>query len=130
MGARRARQVVLDAGALIAIERNDDKMRALLQASLEAEVRFLLPAGAGAPAVRDGARPTRLARFLNKREVEVLPLTEARARAAGVLCGLTQTSDVVDASVVVAARERGCPVVTGDPGDLGALDPALELHRL
>jgi hypothetical protein len=32
---------------------------------------------------------------------------------------------VVDASVVVCARERGQRVVSGDPGDLLAIDPTL-----
>lgn len=130
MGARRARKVVLDTGALIGIERGDEKMSALLEASLKTAVRFLVPAGVLAQAWRDGARQTRLARFLKTPQVEVLPLSEARARAAGVLCGLSGTSDVVDASVVISANERRCSVVTGDPADLGALDPSLQLHQV
>jgi len=47
-----------------------------------------------------------------------------------VLCGLARTRDVVDASVVVAARSHQCAVVTGDPDDLLALDPTLVLHVL
>ena len=130
MGARRPREVVLDTGALIGIERGDQKMSALLEASLKASVRFLVPAGVLAQAWRDGARQTRLARFLKTPLVEVLPLSEAQARAAGVLCGLAGTNDIVDASVVLAARERRCSVVTGDPADLGALDPSLLLHMI
>ena len=130
MGARRPREVVLDTSALIGIERRDGRMAALLAASLRTPVRFLVPAGVLAQAWRDGARQTRLARFLKTPAVEVLPLTDALARAAGVLCGLSRTSDVVDASVVLAARERRCPIVTGDPEDLGALDPSLRLHLL
>lgn len=34
------------------------------------------------------------------------PLTEAQARVAGSLLGQTRTTDIVDASVVVVARER------------------------
>jgi hypothetical protein len=34
-------------------------------------------------------------------------LDDARARAAGQLCGVTGTSDVVDASVVLCAKRRG-----------------------
>lgn len=128
MGARRPRQVVLDTGALIGIERGDEKMSALLEASLKSPVRFLVPAGVLAQAWRDGARQTRLARFLKTPVVEVLPLSEARARAAGVLCGLSGTSDVVDASVAVSAKEHHCPVITGDPADLRALDASLQLH--
>ena len=128
MGANRPREVVLDTGALIGIERGDERMSALLEASLRSAVKFLVPAAVLAQAWRDGARQTRLARFLKTPVVEVLPLSEAQARAAGVLCGLSGTSDVVDASVVIAAKEHRCPVVTGDPADLGALDPSLQLH--
>jgi rRNA-processing protein FCF1 len=130
MGARRPREVVLDAGALIGIERGDEKMSALLEASLKTSVRFLVPAGVLAEAWRNGARQTRLARFLKTPEVEVVPLTEARARAAGVLCGISRKTDVIDTSVVISARERQCAVITGDPADLGALDPLLRIHRI
>lgn len=130
MGARRPRSVVLDTGALIAIERADARMLALLQASLTRPTVFLIPANVLAQAWRDGTRQARLALFLKAPEVEVVPLSEAHARAAGVLCGLTRTKDVVDASVVIAARAHQCAVVTGDPADLLALDPTLVLHVL
>lgn len=130
MGVRHPREVMLDTGALIGIERGDEKMSALLEASLKTRVRFLVPAGVLAQAWRDGTRQTRLARFLKTPLVEVLPLSEAQARASGVLCGLSGTSDVVDASVVVSAKEHRCAVITGDPADLGALDPSLQLHRV
>jgi predicted nucleic acid-binding protein len=121
---------VLDTGALIGLERGDERMTALLAASLRGGVRFLVPAAVLAQAWRDGARQTRLARLLGMSEVEVLPLSAAHARAAGALCGLAGTSDVVDASVIIAAREHKAPVVTGDPDDLTALDPSVLLHTL
>jgi rRNA-processing protein FCF1 len=130
MGTRRPREVVLDSGALIGIERGDERMSALLEASLKSPVRFLVPAGVLAQAWRDGARQTRLARFLKTPLVEVLPLSEAQARAVGVLCGLAGTSDVVDASVVLSAREHRCAVITFDPKDLSVLDPSLQLHLI
>ena len=130
MGARRPQSIVLDTGALIAIERGDERMAALLLASLTRPVHFLIPANVLAQAWRDGPRQARLALFLKAPEVEVLALTEAHARAAGVLCGLARTKDVVDASVVIAARTHQCAVVTGDPDDLLTLDPNLRLHVL
>ena len=105
-------------------------MRALLEVALTRPVRFLVPANVLAQAWRDGARQARLALFLKAPEVEVLALSEAQAKAAGVLCGLTRTREVVDASVVIAARSHQCAVVTGDPDDLRALDPSLVLHVL
>jgi hypothetical protein len=59
--------------------------------------------------------------------VSVVALGEPEARAAGALCGRAGTADVVDASVVVCARVRGHAVITGDPVDLLALDPALRI---
>lgn len=40
------------------------------------------------------------------------------------------TSDVIDASVVLAARAHGAAVVTTDPRDLSRIDPAIELNEL
>ncbi len=47
------------------------------------------------------------------------------ARAARVLCGRTGTGDVVDASVVLCARERDHHVVTSGPQDFAILDQQL-----
>jgi hypothetical protein len=55
----------------------------------------------------------------------VVALDELEARAVGVVCGRAGTTDVVDASVVVCARQRGHQVVTGDAGDLLSIDPDL-----
>jgi hypothetical protein len=59
---------------------------------------------------RGGGRQVILARLLNARDVLVEQLTDAGARAAGVLCGTAGTSDVIDASVVLtrAAPQRHC----------------------
>ena len=46
-------------------------------------------------------------------------------RAAGVLYGRTGTSDVVDASAALCARERDHHVDTSDPQDSAVLDPEL-----
>ncbi len=64
-----------------------------------------------------------LARFLRIDEVEVVPLDDQLARACGELCGATETSDIIDASVVILARLRGDHIVTSDPRDLRRLDP-------
>src|SRR5262249_11720445 len=49
------------------------------------------------------------------------------AREAGQLCGIRGTADVIDASVVLAARARGHRIVTSDPEDLERLDPRADL---
>jgi hypothetical protein len=61
---------------------------------------------------------------------EVPPLDRVLAEAAGVLCARAGTTDVVDASVVLAARRERAPVVTGDVDDLHQLDPSLRILRI
>jgi hypothetical protein len=117
--------VTLDAGALIAFERNDRRVVGLLAQALERELPIAVPAGVVAQVWRDGARQARLARLLAAREVEVEPLDDARARAAGQLCGVTGTRDVVDASVVLCARARGHVVLSSDAEELRRLLPAM-----
>lgn len=48
---------------------------------------------------------------------------EQLARTCGELCGATHTADLIDASVVILARERGDRIVTSHPRDLKRLDP-------
>ncbi len=119
--------VTLDAGALIAIERGDRRLQALLDEAHAAGADLAVPAGAVAQAWRDGSRQARLARFLKLAMVSVVPLDEPEARAAGALCGRTGTVDVIGASVVICARARNHAVVSSDPDDLAALDPTLTI---
>jgi predicted nucleic acid-binding protein len=130
VGAQGARPVVLDAGALIALERGDPRMRALARLSADSDGRLIVPAPVLAQVWRDGRRQVRLAALLGAASTEVDVLDEAGAKAAGVLCGRSGTRDVVDASVVVAARVNGAPVVTSDPDDLRRIDPALHVRTL
>jgi hypothetical protein len=64
---------------------------------------------------------------LRTEAVEIVPLDEQLARSGGELCGATNTSDIIDASVVILARERRDLIVTGDPDDLRRLDPAASI---
>jgi hypothetical protein len=132
MGAKRARPaslsgVTLDAGALIALDRGDGRMIALLRQALSEGRTFRVPAGVVGQAWRDGRRQVTLSRFLRGIEVEVVPLDEPLSRAAGELCGLAATADVIDASVVLVARGRSDVIVTGDASDLRRLDPSARI---
>jgi len=119
--------LTLDAGALIAFERNDRRLVTLLARALERELAIVIPAGVVGQVWRDGRRQARLARLLATDDVEVEALDDRRARAAGQRCGVRGTRDVIDASVVLCARSRDHRVVTSDPDDLAGLDPKLEL---
>lgn len=125
MGTKRPRPVVLDAGALIAIDRADRRVIRLIELAEDLHV----PAGALAQAWRNPARQVRLARVVSSDAVRVHPLDEAMARASGQLCAATASSDVVDASVVLLARLVGGVTVTSHPGDLAKLDPGIDLVR-
>jgi hypothetical protein len=119
--------LTLDAGALIAFERDDRRVVALLAAARLHELAITVPAGVVGQVWRDGRRQARLARLLASDDVEIVPLDDRRAREAGQLCGACGTADVIDASVVLAAHARGQRIATSDPGDLARLDPRAEL---
>jgi hypothetical protein len=102
-------------------------MIALLQRALAQDRRFRVPAGVVGQAWRDGRVQATLARFLRSEEVEVVPLDDQLARACGELCAASHTPDVIDASVVIIARERRYPIATSDPKDVRRLDPAASI---
>jgi hypothetical protein len=122
--------LVLDSGALIAFERNDRTVVAIVARALERRITLVVPAGVVGQAWRDGARQARLSRLLGSEHVEIEPLDDARARAAGQLCGVAGTSDVIDASVVLSARRTGYGVLTADVDDLRQLDAKVRLVRV
>jgi hypothetical protein len=119
--------IVLDAGALIALDRGDKRMIALLDRALAQGRAFRVPAGVVGQAWRDSRVQVALARFLRSEEVEIVPLDEQLARSCGELCAATNSADVIDASVVILARARRDPIVTSEPNDLRRLDPAAQI---
>ena len=76
---------------------------------------------------RDGRRQAHLARLMASDAVRVRALDSDEAKAAGVLCGRAQTSDIVDASVVLLARRHHATVVTSDADDLRRIDSTLAI---
>lgn len=118
---------MLDAGALIGVERGDRTALLFVAEVTDDRGRLIVPAGVLGQVWRDGRKQARLARFLSTGEVTIEPLDEFRARAAGQLCGVRRTRDVIDASVVLCAREHDFAVLTSDPDDLARLDPTVRL---
>jgi len=117
--------LTLDSGALIAIEKEDRRVATLISRALALRAGIAVPAGVVGQVWRSGARQARIARLLRSPAVEVEPLDDLRARAAGQLCGITGTDDVIDASVALCARRRGQTVLTSDPDDIRRLDASL-----
>ena len=107
--------LVLDTGALLAFDRGDRTVRALLERAVRTGVDVVTTTGAVAQAWRGGDCQARLALLLmGTLEVE---LTRQRSRSIGVLLGESGARDVVDASIVDAARD-GDEILTSDPDDI------------
>ena len=119
--------VTLDAGGLIALDRNDRRVVVLLARAVETNSRVTIPASALAQAIRQPERQARLSRLIRQPSSDVIPLDRVDAVNVGRLLAASGTSDVVDAHVVVCARRTAQRVVTSDPDDLAQLDPGLEL---
>jgi len=119
--------VTLDAGALIAIDRDDRQLIVLLARAAERRLPITVPASALAQAIRRPERQARLARLVRQPTTDVVSLDRVDATNVGRLLAASGTSDVVDAHVVICARRAQQPVATSDPDDLRRLDPNLEL---
>jgi predicted nucleic acid-binding protein len=114
--------LVLDAGALIAIERYDRSMWAILAEARERGTDTVVPASVLAQAWRGGPRSAPIARLLDACVID--SLDERRAKEVGVRLAARGTSDVPDGHVAVVATSRKAVVATSDPGDIAALaDP-------
>jgi predicted nucleic acid-binding protein len=119
--------VTLDAGGLIALDRDHRRVIALLARAAEIGARVTIPATALAQAIRTPARQARLSRLVRQPTSRVVPLDAADATQVGVLLAASRTTDISDAHVVICARRRSEPIVTSDPDDLKRLDPAARL---
>jgi predicted nucleic acid-binding protein len=122
--------VTFDAGGLIALDRNDRRVLVLLARARETGATVTVPATALAQAIRRPDRQARLARLLRQPTTDVARLDRVDATSVGRLLAASGTADIADAHVVICARRSGQPVVTSDPADLGALDPAIRLIAL
>ena len=110
--------LVLDTGALIAFERGDRHVAALVEATRRRKDRVATSSGCVAQAWRDGTRQALLARLLAGTAEH--PLHPGDSRTVGELCCASGTADVVDAHLALLAHDHDT-VVTSDPDDLRAL---------
>jgi hypothetical protein len=111
--------LVLDAGALVAVERNDRDTIALIKEELLAGRAPQTHGGIVGQVWRGGAaRQANLARLLPA--LEIVALDDALGRRAGILLGKTRMADVIDAAVVLLASD-GDFILTSDPDHLSPL---------
>jgi predicted nucleic acid-binding protein len=122
--------VTLDAGALIALDRDDRRVLVLLARAMEVGARVTLPATALAQAIRRPASQVRLARLIRQPTTDLRPLDAVDATSVGILLSVSRTRDIADAHVIVCAKRAKQPIVTSDPDDLARLDPSASLVRL
>ncbi len=112
--------LTLDAGALIAYERGQERIRKILEVSYERGFVPTIPAVALAEVWRRGdTKDARVARPLKASSIEILD--ERIARAAGSLRRTTRGANAIDACIALGVRRRGDTIATSDPGDMRAL---------
>jgi hypothetical protein len=116
-------RLVLDAGALIALDRHDRRIAGLLELGRRAGADLVTAAPVVGQVWRDGGRQANLARALAMIDVRVVALDDAQR--AGELLAVAGGSDVTDALVALQALP-GDQILTSDPDDLTALVDAAQ----
>jgi hypothetical protein len=117
--------LVLDAGALIALERNERAMWTRLKAAQLAGEPPSTHAGVLGQVWRGSPSQARLSQALDG--IDVQPLDERLGRRAGELLAASNLSDVTDAVVALLATD-GDEIVTLDLDDIRALVASLGRH--
>jgi hypothetical protein len=114
--------LILDAGALVAVDRDDRAMLARLRVAQQHGAELRSNAMVVAQVWRDQqGRQAGLARLL--RAVDVRAVEHQDGRDAGVLLAVAGTADPIDATVVLLATP-GDRILTSDPDDLARLAAA------
>jgi hypothetical protein len=114
--------MILDAGALLAVDRNDRAMIARLRAAQRSGLELRSNAMVVAQVWRDRrGRQVNLARVLQA--VDVRAISHGDGREAGALLAEAGTADPINATVVLLAKP-GDRILTSDADDLGRLTAA------
>ena len=118
-------RLVLDSGALIAADSGERSMWVRLKDALRSEQSLITHGGIVGQVWRNGSRQARLAQLLPA--LDVLPLDVHLGTAAGELLADTGGRDVIDAAIVLVARD-GDLMITSDPEDLRVLANTAGVH--
>jgi hypothetical protein len=111
--------LILDAGALVAVDRGDRSVVIRLDEARRADLRLRTTGVVVAQVWRDPrGRQAALARFL--RAVDLFPMDLDVGQRGGVLMGAAGSADAVDATLVAAAND-GDRILTSDPRDIARL---------
>jgi predicted nucleic acid-binding protein len=109
--------LTFDTGALIALERRRLRMKEVFEHALVREQRIVVPADVVAEWWR-GQKTLRLGILAS---VDVEPLTEELAKAAGEALAAVKGATLVDAIVMASAASRGDLFYTSDVEELERL---------
>ena len=116
------RTVVLDAGAVIGLARDDHRLRRLVRAARQAGADFRVPMVVVAETIRGSGPRDAPVNLVLAQCAPQHPLTENIARNAGQLLAEARSSATIDALVVAEAIACAPAVIwTSDERDLGRL---------
>jgi hypothetical protein len=107
--------LVLDAGGLIAVDRLDRKVGAILRVAQQGNMPVRTSATVVAQVWRSGSRQANLARVLTG--IDVAALDMQTGRSVGEVLALSRTTDVVDGHLGFIVRSSDT-VLTSDINDL------------
>jgi predicted nucleic acid-binding protein len=113
----RVTGITLDTGALIALERRSQRMRAVYLRAIDLELQLTAPT----VVIAEWWRGRTDARDKLFASLYVEPLTGQIAKAAGVAMAAVKRATLADAIVMASAALRGDLVYTSDFDDLDAL---------
>ena len=109
---------VLDAGALVAVDKRDRAVGAMLRVLQRDGVPVRTSAGVVAQVWRDGPRQANLARVLPG--VDIAALDDISSKRVGELLRENRTDDLVDAHIALLVRSED-QMLTSDERDMKAL---------
>ena len=107
--------LVLDAGGLIAVDRLERKVGAILRVAQQEKMSVRTSAAVVAQVWRSGSLQANLARVLAG--IETASLDSVTGRSVGEVLALSSTADVVDGHLGIIVRS-GDTVLTSDPKDI------------
>lgn len=121
---------MLDAGALIALERGSRWAISLMRGTVADGGLLIVPASVLAQVLRDPSRQYEIWKLATNKKTIVVAMGLEEAKLIGALLAKSRSSDVVDAHVVLCGQTFRMAILTSDPKDLAALDGELELLRV
>ena len=108
---------VYDAGALVAADHSESRMMSIHKRALLGDEYPIVPASVLAQAWR---KPSRGLREVLE-SCQIMDLTARAAREVGGLLAASETTDIVDAHVVLCCIEASAICVTSDPREIDRL---------